>query len=447
MSSIRMTKEQFSTLRDYLLKKKEESAVFLVAGYFQNNSGHHLVVKNLIIPRDNEYDDRTEFHIQMSPRYFNRVISIAEANNLTVIQCHSHPFDEDFPRYSPTDNSGESTSSKTIEECLNDKPMGSLLFGKKQTNGRIWIKNKSIPVDEIRLVDRHFQIITLNEQSSNEIDLQIYDRQIQAFGLKGQNLLSKLSVGIIGVGGTGSSIAEQLVREGVRQFIVVDHDNLEKSNITRVYGSTLNDIGKNKVDIVEENIKKINPDAKVQKIAEDVISQKTLSSLKNCDIIFSCTDRHAPRSVLIELSYQFFIPVIDVGVGLDSKDGKILGGTIRATLLAPTLPCLFCTGILNSETILAESLSKEDYESRKEEGYVTRLANDVPSVIIFTNMASNFGLLLMKDILFSIFDFDATTIIFDLKEFKTSRLEGTIRKECTCQMRFAKGDFIPLSAP
>ena len=47
-----------------------------------------------------------------------------------------------------------------------------------------------------------------------------------------------LTVGIVGCGGTGSAVAEQLARLGVRRFILTDPDTLSASNVTRVYGST-----------------------------------------------------------------------------------------------------------------------------------------------------------------------------------------------------------------
>ncbi|KAG2478114.1 MAG: putative JAB domain-containing protein [Nitrosopumilales archaeon] len=451
MNSVRITKTQLKTLTEYLLQSKNESAVFLIAGYFRNSLGSHLVVRDIILPKNQDYDDRTEFHIQMSPVYFNKVISIAEANELTVIQCHSHPFPEKGLRYSPTDNFGEATSAKTIHECLNGKPMGSLLFGKNEVIGRIWLDNKNSPIDieELRLVDRHLQIQKLVETKNSDktIDKDLYDRQIQAFGIRGQKILSQLIVGVVGLGGTGSSIAEQLAREGIKNFILVDQDKFEISNLTRVYGSSIKDRGKNKVEIAEQNIKQICSDSVVQKIFANVISQKTLSDLKDCDVIFSCTDRHAPRSVLNELAYQYSIPTIDVGVGLDSNNEKILGGTVRATLLSPTLPCLYCTGILNSELILAESLSKEELESRKDEGYIQGLTDDVPSVIILTTLAASFGLLLMKDILFKVFDSKSSTVTLDISTFETSRLAASVQNDCVCKLRTAKGDYIPLSAP
>ncbi|MGI0006402.1 MAG: ThiF family adenylyltransferase, partial [Nitrosotalea sp.] len=404
-----------------------------------------------MIPTDKDYDFRSGYHLEVSPIFFNRAISRAERNGITVIQSHSHPFTKDELWYSPSDNSGESISAKTLYDCLNEKPMGSLLFGQDRVIGRAWLSpgSKPVQIDQIRIVDRHlqFQNIGSDYKSKAKIDVVTYDRQIRAFGLKGQELLSQLTVGIIGVGGTGSSIAEQLSREGVKNFVIVDQDKFEVSNKTRVYGSYSNDKDKYKVEIVKRNIQKIQPDAKVKEIPKNVISQEVLQELKNCDVVFSCTDRHAPRSVVNELAHQFFIPVIDIGVGLDAKNNKIEGGSVRATLVSPSLPCMYCIGVVNSETILSESLSKSDREAREKEGYIKGLQDDAPSVITFTTMAASFGLLLFKDLIFNVVDTKANTITLDVTTFKTSRLAASVKDDCVCTSRMGKADYMPLSAP
>lgn len=453
MNSIRMTSKQLEMLRSYLLSDpQQEAAAFLVAGFFKNDNGIHFVVRDVLIPEDKDYDFRSGYHLEVSPIFFNRAIGRAERNDITVIQCHSHPFSKDELRYSPSDYAGESTSSQTIYDCLNGKPMGSLLFGQNMVIGRVWTRSdkEPEPVDELRIVDRHFQIHKISNRAKNreKIDVNLYDRQIRAFGIKGQELLSQLMVGIVGAGGTGSAIAEQLAREGVKRFIIVDHDKFTKSNKTRLYGSYAETKeSEYKVDIVKKHIQKIEPAAKVQTISENVISQKVLGQLKNCDVVFSCTDRHAPRSVLNELAHQFFIPLIDVGAGLDANNGKVEGGSVRVSLSSPSLPCLYCMGIINSEQILAESLTKNDRQSRQKEGYIKGMDDDAPSVITFTTMAASYGVLLFKDLFFNIIKSNSNTILLDVTTFGTSRLSASVQNDCTCTLRMGKGEYMHLSAP
>ena len=125
------------------------------------------------------------------------------------MQCHSHPFSKDELWYSPSDNWGELTSSQTIYDCLNGKTMRSLLFGLNMIMGRIWLKpgKESVPIDQLRIVDRHIRMqqISNRHKTVEKIDTELYDRQIRAFGLKGQEILSQLTIGIVGAGGTGDA--------------------------------------------------------------------------------------------------------------------------------------------------------------------------------------------------------------------------------------------------
>ena len=79
----------------------------------------------------------------------------------------------------------------------------------------------------------------------------MFDRQVRAFGADGQLKLQRLRVAIVGLGGTGSLIAQQLVHLGVRDFILVDPDVIESTNLNRVANAFQDDIGQPKVKIAE----------------------------------------------------------------------------------------------------------------------------------------------------------------------------------------------------
>jgi len=88
----------------------------------------------------------------------------------------------------------------------------------------------------------------------------IFDRNVRAFGPAVQETLGDLRVGIVGCGGTGSAVAEQLVRLGVRKLVLIDPDTLSESNITRVYGSAAADVHRPKVEVLAQHLADIAPD-------------------------------------------------------------------------------------------------------------------------------------------------------------------------------------------
>lgn len=407
-----------------------------------------------MFPDARDYDIQESLTMQVSPIFFNRVISRAERQNLAVILCHSHPFAKDHVEYSMSDDYGEQTSAQTLYDCLYQRPMGSILFGKNCVIGRIWESpgRAPLPVSQVRILGRHLTFIqTKNPNQDDTLLDQIYSRQVLAFGKKGQRFLSDLNIGIVGVGGTGSSVAEQLARIGIRKFLLVDHDIFEPSNITRVYGSSTADVDSEvqtlKVNIIKNNIKCIRPDANIVVYPMNVIDQRVLKALTDCDVVFSCTDRHAPRAVLNELAYQYFIPVIDMGAGLLSKGGKIVNGSVRVSIVGPDLPCMFCQGFVRSEVITAEMLPESERRKRLREGYIVGLDDSAPSVISFTTLASSLSITLLLDMLFDYMNNNSPTVLIEINPLRMSTLAGSQCKDCVCGLRLGRGNSMPFSAP
>lgn len=455
MNTLRITKQYFNLLSETLLEQVPlEMAAFLIAGYFEDSQGHHFVVRDVIVPKESDYDVQEDLRLQVSPIFFNKVISRAENTGLTVVMAHSHPFAQKQINYSYSDDYGETISSRTLYDCLGNKPSASLLFGKDCVIGRIWNSpgNKPEPIHQIRIIGSPIKTINIKNIDRTKCkDLEIFDRHIAVYGKEGQNFLSQLRVGIVGVGGTGSAVAEQLVRLGVRDFIIVDKDIFDKTNLTRLFGSNWKDVQtkkkRAKVEIVKRHLNELCPDAQILAIKSDVLKQKVLKELSSCDLLFSCTDCHTPRSVLNELAYQYFIPLVDIGVGIDAKDGTVNGGGVRATMVGPGFPCLFCYGIIRPEVITAELLPEKERIARQKEGYVPGIVGEAPSVVHLTSMAASLGITLAMDHLFGISESAPGNLIFDISEYTVRRLKVEPRSDCVCKHRIGRGSYYPLSAP
>src|SRR5207248_1774632 len=68
-----------------------------------------------------------------------------------------------------------------------------------------------------------------------------YDRQVRLFGDRGQAVLGKAKVGVIGAGGVGSLVVEYLARLGVGTLVVIDPDRVDVTNLSRVVDATNRD--------------------------------------------------------------------------------------------------------------------------------------------------------------------------------------------------------------
>jgi molybdopterin/thiamine biosynthesis adenylyltransferase len=245
-----------------------------------------------------------------------------------------------------------------------------------------------VPVIE---VGRDVRIHDRNRKSPPTISDQ-FDRSVRAFGSQGQATLASLSVGIIGLGGIGSIVAEQLAHLGVRRLLLLDPDVLEETNLNRVVGATVQDIGRSKVEVAEKLIRRINPEIEVTAIAGNVIISNDAHRLLSCDFLFCCTDSHGSRAVINQLAYQYVIPTIDLGVRVQVRSGTVESVTGRIQMLAPGLPCLVCHNLLDPEEVRRDLLSDE---ARARDPYIVGAAEPQPAVISLNGTVASLGVTMM----------------------------------------------------
>ncbi len=124
-----------------------------------------------------------------------------------------------------------------------------------------------------------------------------YSRQELVIGKKAQKKLEKSKVAIIGVGALGSLTSELLVRSGVKNLILFDHDFIESSNLQRQHLFKFNDIKKPKVKVAKKYLKEINPKVSIKDCLES-LSSENIKKIRKVDLVLDCTDNMQTRFLL-----------------------------------------------------------------------------------------------------------------------------------------------------
>lgn len=88
-----------------------------------------------------------------------------------------------------------------------------------------------------------------------------FSRTELLLGKEAMEKLNNSKVAIFGIGGVGGYTAEALVRSGVGSLDLIDDDKVCLTNINRQIFATRKTVGKYKVDVAEERLHDINPDA------------------------------------------------------------------------------------------------------------------------------------------------------------------------------------------
>lgn len=441
---IKIAKSDLDQLRGLVTAEHaREGAAFALAGVADLDSVTDVLVRRAVQIPNAAFTLREVDHLQVDSSAVNGLISLCEANGLGAVLCHSHP--ASVP-YSSTDDEGERRVARVLHDCLAaPAPVASLLFSPTGIEGRVWprVSGQSIPVSEIVVLADHIERHA--RDSGAILPDPIYDRQIRAFGEEGQARIINAKVAVVGTGGTGSSVAEQLVRLGIRDLLLIDPDDCDPSNLTRMYG-TFPDADQRdpvkKVELISRHLSQINPRATLRTFVQNVAQDEAARELRDRDCVFLCTDDHWGRSVVNQLAYQYLVPVINVGVGLAGKGGRIEGATGAIDVLGPDLPCLWCKRFLNPARIAHESMPSKDRTALQREGYVEGLDTPEPAVISITTTVAGHAVTMFLHLVTGFMgeDGDVQSLRWDILRATVSRGRTSRDDRCICRKVRGFGD-------
>ena len=137
-----------------------------------------------------------------------------------------------------------------------------------------------------------------------------YDRQlmIDGFGEDGQQKLKEASVFIAGAGGLGSPAAIYLAAAGIGHIRIIDHDKIDITNLNRQVLHWDKDIGRSKIASAKDKLDLINPDVRVEAIAETISESNVAELIADCDLIVDALDNFPTRYFLNRAALERGIP-------------------------------------------------------------------------------------------------------------------------------------------
>ena len=143
-----------------------------------------------------------------------------------------------------------------------------------------------------------------------------YSRQLvlRYIGEEGQKRLKQAKVAIAGVGGLGGHIAISLAGLGVGFLRIVDNDLVDLSNIHRQTNFESDKIDRPKVEVIEERIRKVNPDVKIESSTFTINLENANELIRDTDMVVDGLDNFAPRIAINRASLKKGIPYVYAGV-------------------------------------------------------------------------------------------------------------------------------------
>ena len=252
--SVTFLEPHFESLMTHLFSNGgNEQAAFLLGRNVTTANSINLLVRKVIPVEQADIISASPVHMSIKSQSYLRVMKQADLNGDSFIFVHSHP--TGLANFSKQDDGEERALFKTaFTRIHHDTVHASLVFTDRDTFcGRIHSSDgRHSTVRSVGVIGNRLQF--LHSEQVSDVPLEYFDRQARAFTSELQPILKRLHIGIVGIGGTGSAVCEQLIRLGVGKLTIIDGGIFEKSNVNRVYGAT----------VFDENLPKVNIAARYQ---------------------------------------------------------------------------------------------------------------------------------------------------------------------------------------
>lgn len=363
----------YQALRTMLLASSMEScAIALASPHERTDGSKRFLVHEIRYAAPEDYVQRGEMAAGLRVEFLLPIIQAASERKLVLVIAHSHPDDDNTPNFSSVDDAGEKALLPFINKRTQSTEHLALVVSPGGASARVFGKERPVP---IHIIGECFDAF---EEPQPSGDIERWDRQTRIFGATGQFRLRELTVGIVGLGGTGSIVASQLSHLGVGSLVLVDPDRIEESNLNRVVNATGADVGAYKAEVAARAVENLGSGTLVRSVAGDVLRPETQRALIDADFIFGCTDSQGSRAVLNLIAYQYLIPVIDMGVSIGVKENVTTHIAGRVQMLAPGLGCLVCGQALNWSEVRTDLMTDEE---RERDPYIVGHRESQPAVI------------------------------------------------------------------
>ena len=444
---LRMTASQHATIRAHLFPGdgREAVAVALCGRGFGLGTELLLVQRVLLVPH--EICRREEALVEWPPTAIEQLLVEAGEKDLAILKIHSHPNGMDS--FSSLDDESDRRLFESVFGWTeSDRPHASaVMLPSGRVFGRAVHADGSFrSLEAVGIAGSSVRVCRSNDKRGEVAGFM--ERHAQLFGPGTTSVVQGLRVGVVGCSGTGSSVIEQIVRLGVGEAVLIDPDRVEERNLNRIYGATMADVGRYKVDVLREHVHELGLGTAVTGVPERVETKDSRNAVAACDIAFGCMDSVSGRHVLSRICQYYLVPYIDLGVKLEAlEDGTINQVAGAWHYLEPEGRDLMERGVYTMEDLEAEDLYRrnpEEYAERLQRGYVRGVPVDRPAVISVNTTVAG---LAVTEMLARLHPFrlddndDVAGVMFSLSGLQLSVVAGGVSKGAS--RRAGRGDVKP----
>lgn len=440
---MRIASQMWDALRAHLLADNREQLAFILATRGSGRDTHVMVACELICVPESALKQVSHGHgLSLGLDGLLESMNRASRGGMFLVEAHSHPFEDESVEFSGIDQAGQQELAEYLSDVPPGKPYGALVLGQRSVAGQVWLSDRSrpVPLEEVVVVGNGLRRVRVaapsGPRSIEKLEEalggpdEFHHRQILVFGREGQEKVGRTGVGIVGLGGIGSVVAQQLAYLGAGRFVLIDDDRVDRTNLNRLVGATPTDVGKPKVEVARRQILAVNAAADVLSIDATLRSPEALRALLDVDVVFGCLDTDAARLILNEFAVAYLLPYLDCGVGIIVEKGRVQGAGGKVSVWVPERPCLLCAKDINPRIAAEELEGEQERRFRRQQSYIEGIHVPEPAVI---SLNSTVASLAVTEFLCLVTDLRETQqyTYYDLLEGKAGARRVAKDKRCT----------------
>lgn len=407
--------------------------------------------------------------VEPAPHFIRRVIRRCRSEGWVPLEIHSHPTSGTDIAFSQVDLTGQLEDFIYLSEKIPAGWCGAIVLGRGGLDAHVWDREEQvfIPVRQLRIISCPLKTIVPTSArrrqevrarlvevgalppAGSPVDWDIFDRQVRALGAEGQRRIAATHVALVGLGGAGAVVAQQLAHLGASQWTLIDPDVVQLSNLNRLVAATADDAQRRtpKVEVARRYIRALNENANIAALQASVSEREALAALKAADIIIGCTDDDGSRLVLNLAATRYLIPYIDVGVGIEvDPQGSIWEMGAQVNIILPGQACLECQRAIDHAQAEIDLLPDAERQARARRGYIEGEPTPDPAVIFLNARAASIAVQEFVNLLTG-FKEAHSYIYVDALRNCSGVLNTTRRPDCSaCGLGspFGLGDLAPL---
>ena len=378
---------------------RDEHGAVILAGVCESDRGLRLVAREVHLATDGvDYVPGRRGYRMLKAEFIQSRILRARDARLAYLAIHNHG-GTDSVGFSGPDMASHERGYPALLDIGRGAPVGALVFARSAVAGDLWFPGGGRAALGETAVVGHRRQLLFARPAAKAAAVGMYDRQSRLFGDAGQELLQRTRVGIVGLGGAGSMLAELLGRLGVGEFVLADPDRAEETNLPRLIAARRRDavppgwmarrfadrLRTYKVRMAARNIRRANRKARIEALPRDFLDADVARHFTDCDFLFLAADTMGARLLFNAIVHQYGIPGIQVGAKIPvGEDGTVGNVFCVSRIVTPEQGCLWCNGLINPGRLQDEAVPEA---ARRGYAYVDDPDVEAPSVVTMNAVA------------------------------------------------------------